>query len=181
MPMTTTHALLPVAVGLAIAKRPVPWKLIAAASIAAAAPDLDGIFNHLWHLPANSIFAHRGATHSLFAALIAGLLAALFHRCFGVGRLTAGVVIAAAMASHGLLDMMTDGGRPVAYLWPLSSKRLFADWRPIHSAPVHMAHIFSEALARLRSEMFQLILPMFMIALAVRWTRSAMGAARASS
>ena len=181
MPMTTTHALLPVAVGLAVAKRPIPWKLIVAASIAAAAPDIDGVFNHLWHLPPNSVFSHRGAAHSLFVALIAGLLAALFHRRFGVRRLTAGVVIAAAMASHGLLDMMTDGGRPVAYLWPLSSKRFFADWRPIHSAPVHMSHIFSEALERLRSELFQLIIPMFLIALAVRWARSAVGASRASS
>lgn len=174
MPMTTTHALLPLAGALAFAKRPVPWKLVITAAFAAAAPDLDGASTHFWHIAPTSIFSHRGAAHSLFVALAAGLLAAAFHKRLDVRPLTAGVVVAAAMASHGLLDMMTDAGRPVAYLWPLSSARLFADWRPIHSGPVHMAHLFGQALARLQSELWQLIIPMFAIALIVRACRAAL-------
>ena len=149
MPMTTTHALLPVAVAVAVAKRPIPWKLVIVAAIAAAAPDVDGAFKHVWHLSPASIYGHRGAAHSLFVALAAGIIAAVLHKRLGVRPLTAGVIIFAAMASHGLLDMMTDAGQPVAYLWPLSSDRLFADWRPIHSGPVHMAHLFSDGFARL--------------------------------
>jgi inner membrane protein len=166
--MTTTHALVPLAAALAFAKRPVPWKLLAAAAFAAAAPDLDGLSKHFLHLPPWSVYSHRGAAHSLFVALAAGLLAAIFHRRLEARPLTAGVVIAAAMASHGLLDMMTDGGMPVAYLWPLSFARLFADWRPIRSEPVHMAHLVSSSLARLQSELLQLIIPMFVVALLVR-------------
>lgn len=172
MPMTTTHALLPVAVAVAVAKRPVPWKLVIAAAFAAAAPDIDGVFKHLVTLSPTSIYAHRGAAHSLFVALAAGVIAACFHRKLEVKPLTAGVVIAAAMASHGLLDMMTDTGRGVAYLWPLNSARMISDWRPIHSGQVHMAHLFSQGFARLRSEFWQLIMPMFAIALAVRGTRA---------
>jgi hypothetical protein len=104
----------------------------------------------------------------LFVALGAGLLASFPHRQFGVRRLTAGVVVAAAMASHGLLDMMTDSVQPVAYLWPLSSVRLFADWRPIHSSEVHMAHLFAQTLARFGTELWQLIIPMFALAAAIR-------------
>ena len=173
MPMTTTHALVPLAAALAFSKRPVPWKLVAAAAFAAAAPDLDGLSKHFLHLTPWSIYAHRGAAHSLFVALAAGLLAAIFHRRLEVRALTAGVVIAASMASHGFLDMMTNQGMPVAYLWPLSSTRLFADWRPIRSGPVHMVHLFSNALARFHSELVQLIIPMFVVALAVRFCREA--------
>lgn len=174
MPMTTTHALVPLAASLALAKRPIPWKLVIAAAFAAAAPDLDALPRHFIHIPSTSIYGHRGAAHSLFVALAAGLVAALFHRPLDVRPLMAGVAIAAAMASHGLLDMMTDWGLPVAYLWPLSSKRLFADWRPIHSAPVHMAHLVSQAFVRLQSELWQLIIPMFIVALFFRGLRSAL-------
>jgi len=40
------------------------------------------------------------------------------------------------MASHGLLDTLTDGGLGVALLWPFSNTRYFAPWRPIPVAPI---------------------------------------------
>lgn len=171
MPMTTTHALVPLAGAVAFAKRPIPWRLVIAAMIASSLPDSDGFWSHFLHVPPASIFAHRGAAHSLFAALCCGLVASVFHKWLRVPALTAGVIIGASMASHGILDMMTDMGKPVAYLWPLSSVRLFADWRPIHSGQVHWAHLFIQAFVRLRSELFQLIIPMFVIAIIVRVIR----------
>ncbi|HEV2593873.1 MAG TPA: metal-dependent hydrolase [Sphingomicrobium sp.] len=175
MPMTTTHALVPLAATLAFVDRPIPWRLVLVAAFAAAAPDLDGLFKHFLHLPVTSIYAHRGAAHALFTALAAGFLAAVFHRPLGVRRLTAGVVVAASMASHGFLDMMTNSGLPVAYLWPLSSMRFFADWRPIQSGPVRVAHLLPDTLIRLRLEMWQLIMPMFAIALTIRAFRILIG------
>ena len=177
MPMTTTHALVPIAVALAVSQRPVPWRLVAVAAFAAALPDVDWVAHHFFRVPDSSIYSHRGATHSLFVALAAGVVAACLHKRLNIGALTAGVVVAASMASHGLLDMMTDTGRGVAYLWPLSSARLFADWRPLHGGSVHMAHLLPQTIARLRSELWQLILPMFAIALAVRVGRSLLGRA----
>ena len=168
MPMSTTHALVPLAATLAFAKPPIPWRLVIVAAFAAAAPDVDWFFKHLVHLSPGSIYAHRGAAHSLFVALAAGLLASLAHRQLGVRPVTAGVVVAAAMASHGVLDMMTDSGLPVAYLWPVSSVRLFADWRPIHSGEVHMAHVITQTVARFHDELWQLIIPMFGLAAVVR-------------
>lgn len=173
MPMTTTHALLPLAAALAFAERPVLWRLVIVAAVAAAAPDVDGLFKHFLHVQPGSIYAHRGAAHSLFVALAAGVIAASLNRYLGVGRLTAGVAVGAAAASHGILDMMTDAGMPVAYLWPLSSVRLFADWRPIHSPPVNRAHFIVDVFARFQSELWQLIVPMFALALVVRALRVA--------
>jgi inner membrane protein len=169
MPMTTTHALVPLAAALAFAKRPTAsWRLLIAASIAAAAPDIDAVFKHLVYLPDGSIYLHRGATHSLFVALFAGLLAAVLHNTLRVPPLTAGVAVTGSMASHGLLDMMAQPGMPVAYLWPLSSARLMADWRPIHSLPVHRAHLLTDALIRFELELREIILPMLATALVVR-------------
>ena len=172
MPMTTTHALVPLAAAVAFANRPFNWRLVITAMIAASVPDADGIWSHFIHPPPASFLAHRGAAHSLFAALLAGLVASGFHKWLRVGPLAAGVVVAASMASHGILDMMTDMGKPVAYLWPLSSVRLFADWRPIHSGQVHWAHLIVQAFARLNSELWQLIVPMFVIGLAIRGVRT---------
>ena len=122
----------------------------------------------------------RKTKGGLFAALAVGLIAAGLHRHLKVGPLTAGVVVAAAMASHGILDMMTSSGRGVAYLWPVSSTRLFADWRPLHSGPVHMAHLLPEVFGRLVSELRQIILPMFALAVAVRLCRTAVRYSRGS-
>ena len=172
MPMTTTHALVPLAASLAFVNRPVPWRLVLVAAFAAAAHDVDGLFKHFFHIPVSSPYSHRGAAHSLFVAFAAGLVAALFHRALQVRALTAGVVIAASMASHGILDMMTNSGQAVAYLWPLSSARMFADWRPILSGPVHLSNLVSGIIARFSSELWQLIIPMFGLALLIRGART---------
>lgn len=171
MPLTTTHALVPAAAALAFTKRPLPWRLIFAAMAAAAFPDIDLVAHRLLKLPQSSIYVHRGAAHSLFVALAAGAIAAALHKRLKTSPLVAGVAIAAAMASHGLLDMMTDSDRPVAYLWPLSSVRLFADWRPIHSNTIARAQLVHDLLVRLHYELWQLIVPMFLVALAIRLSR----------
>lgn len=170
MPLTTTHALVPLAGAIAFTNRPVPWKVVICAMIAAALPDLDWFVHRL--LPYSPpVYWHRGAAHSLFVALAAGVIAATLHKELKVPAMTAGVVIAAAMASHGLLDMMTDTGDPVAYLWPLSSVRLFADWRPIHSGLVELPHFIRLALARQSYELWHLIVPMFAAAVVLRTGR----------
>ncbi len=178
MPLTTTHALVPIAFSLAFVKKPVPWRLILVAAIASGAPDVDGLTNPVWNdtwgLSTYSIYAHRGAAHSLSLAIVVGLIAALCSKRLRVRPLVGGVAVAAAMASHGILDMMTDLGRPVAYLWPLSSVRLFADWRPIHSSPVPWSHFLAEVIARQISELCQIIIPMFVVAIAIRGARASM-------
>lgn len=178
MPLTTTHALIPLAGVLALSDRPISWRLVSAAAFASAAPDLDGLVNHFWKFSPGSILLHRGATHSLFVALAAGAIAALFARLLKAQPLTAAVVVTAAMATHGLLDMMADTGRPVAYLWPLTSVPLYADWRPIHSGTDRSSTLLSQGLFRFELEAWQVVIPMFACAFIIRFLRRAWSAAR---
>jgi len=87
-------------------------------------------------------FGHRGASHSLVAAAIVGVIAGLcaaWQAPAGAGRARGSRVGAFAglvMATHGVLDALTDGGLGVALLWPFSLDRLFLPWRPIPVAPI---------------------------------------------
>lgn len=171
MPLPLTHALVPVAAALVRPDRKVPWRLVIAAAIVSALPDIDAFSGAIWGVPAKlplPFWWHRGATHSLFTAIGVGVVVAALHKYLRVRPLVAAVVVGAAMASHGILDMLSNKGEPVAYLWPLSSARLFADWRPIHSGPISPSHFIPQVIDRVRIETLQLVLPMFAIALLIR-------------
>jgi inner membrane protein len=172
MPLSTTHALVPVAAAIAVSRPLAHWRLVAFAAVAAMAPDLDALANPMFGLQADSIYSHRGFTHSLFVAMGAGILAAIIHRRLRVRPLTAAAVVGGAMASHGLLDMMSDTGLPVAILWPLSATRLYADWRPIHGGELELSHWATQLPPRLEAELWQLVLPMLAAAVVIRGFRA---------
>jgi inner membrane protein len=71
---------------------------------------------------------------------------------------------ARAMASHGIVDMATNGGHGIALLWPFSDQRLFWPWQPIEVAPLGIAAFFSQwGLEVLASEFVWLWLPAIVI------------------
>jgi inner membrane protein len=86
-------------------------------------------------------WGHRGATHSIvFASAVAATVALAASRFgFRAGRtmLVAFVVV----ASHGLLDALTNGGLGCALLWPFDFTRYFAPWRPIPVSPIGLAFL----------------------------------------
>jgi len=99
-------------------------------------PDAD-VLTFVWGIPYEAPLGHRGAAHSLvvalaFALLCAPLLKTYFQISFTRGALLGFVTI----ASHGLLDTLTDGGYGVALLWPFSDERFFAPWQPIPVSPI---------------------------------------------
>jgi hypothetical protein len=51
------------------------------------------------------------------------------------------LVASAVLASHAVLDTMTDGGLGCALLWPFDLTRYFAPWRPIPVAPIGRAFL----------------------------------------
>lgn len=140
-----------VAVGLAVARgvrvpervHPLAW---AAGLVALAdAPDLDVVAFRLG-IPYGATWGHRGAGHSVAAALLATLALTLLARA---ARLPAGrvaVATALALVSHGLLDTLTDGGLGIAVLWPLTDHRFFAPWRPIPVAPIGLGVLSAHGL-----------------------------------
>jgi len=119
MPLPLTHALAPVAAVLVRRNRSVPWRLMIAAAIASALPDVDSFSGSIWGMPNPNLplplWWHRGATHSLFVAIAVGLVAAALHRQLRVRALVAGVAVGAAMASHGVGEGLGDDAfdRPV--------------------------------------------------------------------
>ena len=135
-----------VAVGIAAARafqragRPPTWRSALSWSALSLLPDADVIGFSLG-VRYGDPWGHRGATHSLAAAVMAGaavgLVAPRFDRPF---RRTALFAIA-VLASHGLLDTLTDGGLGAALLWPFDLTRSFAPWRPIPVAPIGFAFL----------------------------------------
>ncbi len=113
------------------------WRLYVAACILCVLPDADAALHHAG-VAYEHPFGHRGFTHSLlFAALAAGVAAALLREkrqwlfLFAVG------------ASHGVLDAMTDGGLGVAFFFP-DNTRHFLAWRPLVVGPIGIRPFFSE-------------------------------------
>ena len=115
-------------------------------------PDADVIAFSLG-IPYGAPFGHRGALHSVAAGLALGLLAGLLGRVLGQSWLRVAVVASLVAVSHGLLDTLTDGGRGIAVLWPLSEERYFAPWQPIPVSPLGWAVLSEWGLRIMRVEL----------------------------
>lgn len=101
----------------------------------ACLPDADVVAFTLG-IPYGAPWGHRGAAHSIvFAALLAAALAGI-TRLAGQRALLPFLTSWAVIASHGILDAFTDGGKGIALFWPFSDARVFASWRPIPVAPI---------------------------------------------
>ena len=153
MPTILSHAVVAVCAGRALPPLdPMPRRLWVVLAGLAMLPDLDVVAFAL-HVPYGSPWGHRGATHSLAAAVVVGLLAALaLRRTLPLPWPLAWACFAAAMASHGALDAFTDGGSGVAFLFPFDDGRCFAPWRPLRVSPIGLHFLGTWGLATLASE-----------------------------
>lgn len=121
-----THAV----VGLGLARlgtaRPMPWAYWGLAAFLPIIPDFDALSNAAYGDP----LGHRGITHSLAFALVLGVLAAgVTFRYFRTKWWLLSGLFFAIIASHGLLDALTKGGRKVPLFWPLAGQ--YGNWGPI--------------------------------------------------
>lgn len=134
----------------------------------AALPDIDAI-GFRFGVPYDAPWGHRGLTHSLAAALVVGgVVAWLMSRNSEAGRerVMLATYLILAIASHGVLDMMTTGGLGVAILAPIDEGRYFLPWRPIAVSPISVRRFFTvRGLAILGNEALWVGLPALVIAL----------------
>jgi len=168
MPTIFTHPAAPL--GLAPWFRRLPRSLIILAAFASSIPDVD-VLAFRYNLPYESPLGHRGVTHSLaFAITLALLLSVVWRGLSARARETAFAktftYLAIAIASHGLLDAMTNGGKGVGFFIPFSTKRYFLPWRPIRVSPIGATNFAANAGAVLRSELLWVWLPFAAIAFA---------------
>jgi len=160
------------AVGLAAARVTRPpeglerWLWAALLAAVSFVPDVDVLAFPLG-IPYAAAFGHRGASHSLAFAGLSGCALGLAARLRGFPVLRVVLTVSLVMASHGVLDTFTDGGRGVALLWPFADGRYFAPWRPIPVSPLGMG-IFSRRGLQVMSYECLLFLPLFVLAV---WPR----------
>jgi inner membrane protein len=175
-----THAVVGLAIGVGFppSSRSARFWMFGAGG--AAIPDLD-VIGYRLGVPYDSLFGHRGFTHSLvFAAMFAGLSLFAFRGNSAGERRLIWLYLFLATASHGVLDAMTSGGGGVAFFAPLVNERYFFPWRPILVSPLDPARFFTaRGLAILRNEIAWIWTPSIAFALVASalW-RSAVDGAR---
>jgi len=174
MPSIVSHAAVPLALGLGLGERHIAHPLLAAGIAASMLPDADVI---LFRFGATygSAWSHRGFSHSLAFAILVGLVAAVLLRK-AAPPLLAFAFVGFSAASHGLLDMMTNGGHGVAILWPLTDQRYFFDWRPIQVSPLAAGRFVKRAVAVIETELLWIWLPAILVARVLRAARRKEGA-----
>jgi len=174
MPTIVSHAAIPLAIGMGLGKKRIPRPLLIAGIAASMLPDADVIFFRLG-ATYDDVWSHRGLSHSLGFAIFLGLLAALALRQFAP-RLVVFTFISVCAASHGLLDMMTNGGHGIAILWPVTNQRYFFYWRPIRVAPLDLSRFPARASAIVTTETLWIWLPAIAVALGLSAWRRQQGA-----
>ena len=167
-----SHAVVGSSLGAAGAPLPrMPVRYWVTLAVIAALPDLDVAVYPLG-LNAPFILGHRGITHSLpFAAVFAALVVRVVFRGAAWRPLwrRLWIVFFAAMASHAVLDAMTDGGQGIAFFAPFSSARWHFAWRPIRVSPIGWTAFFSiRGLQVLQNELVWLWLPSALVILIAR-------------
>ena len=139
-----------------------PRTSILAFAVLAAAPDLDLVTGAFGVTP-DTPFAHRGITHSLPFAFAVALLAGLWARRWGRGWMAGGVTLA-AVASHGLLDTLSQLGAGPMLLWPFTTQSYGFIWRPIPGVLSSSHYLTVEAIPTLAAETL-IFLPLIVFAL----------------
>jgi inner membrane protein len=81
-------------------------------------------------------WGHRGATHSLAFSLAIGVAIGALGPLFRLPVVRTGLMATLILASHPLLDTLTNGGLGCALFWPFDLTRYFAPWTPIPVSPI---------------------------------------------
>jgi inner membrane protein len=156
MPTIFTHAVVPIAAGVALGRGRISLPIMVAGVVLAILPDADVVGFKLGIDYADQ-YGHRGASHALLvAAVVAGLVTALFRPA---RFMLIFAFLFASMASHGLLDALTSGGLGPALFWPGSDARIFAPYTPIRVSPIGMGFFSARGVETLLSELLWVWLP----------------------
>lgn len=173
MPTIFSHAIFSSALGAAYATEPMPKRFWFLAAMCSVLPDFDVVAFWLG-IPYRSVWGHRGFTHSLLFAVLAGCIIAwsAFRReelaAMNRSRASLAIFFILATASHLALDTLTNGGLGVAAFWPIENARYFAPWRPIRVSPIG-ADFFSEyGMQVLASEIIWIWLPALVLVAAAK-------------
>lgn len=146
--------------------------VLAAGMLLTMAPDLD-VIGFRFGIAYGDLLGHRGLSHSLpfavaFGALAGFALARTYKLNFGL----LWAYCALCLASHRLLDAMTNGGLGVAFFAPFSNERYFFDFRPLRVSAIGVdSFLRSDWTAVIGSELRWVWLPALSLGLAGLFAR----------
>lgn len=154
-----THPAVPLAIFAGLGRQKITVRLVLLGALFSVAPDFD-VIAFAFGIPYSSQWGHRGFTHSLFFALaVSGLFAVILANWMKTSRVIAFVFLFIAMGSHGVLDMLTDGGLGIAVLWPFDHTRYFFPNQVLKVSPIGMSFFSEWGLKTIISELFWIWLP----------------------
>lgn len=162
MPSIFSHAAAALALNKASAAKRMPQRFWVLTALCAMLPDAD-VLSFALGAERGSMFSHRGITHSLAFALMLALLIVwlAFRKTKSFSRewwlLT--LCFFVATASHGLLDMLTNGGSGVALFAPFDATRYRFPWAPIEVSPIGMRFFSPRGLETFKSEFVWVWIP----------------------
>jgi inner membrane protein len=162
MPTIMTHAVVPIAIGFALGRGRIAKSVVVAGAVLAMLPDADVIGFALGIDYADQL-GHRGASHALLVA--AGVAAVVTAAMRPARAALAFAFLFASMASHGLLDALTNGGLGPALFWPFDHARYFWPATPIKVSPIGAGFFSARGVAVLLSEAVWVWLPAIGVAL----------------
>jgi len=167
-----THTFVAASLGKALFPEKMSWRFWGLGLLCSILPDFDVIGFRLG-IRYGDVLGHRGFMHSLFFALLLGLLvtAQAFPAVRRFSRrwwLLAGYFVLVT-ASHGVLDAMTNGGYGVAFFSPFDTMRYFFPWHPLEVSPIGLKGFLSPRGIRVMLNEFLLIWLPFTVLLAVLW------------
>jgi inner membrane protein len=176
LPTAFSHAVAALGIGACFYRPEIPkrvWLLGAACSVA---PDLD-VIGFRFGIHYGDVLGHRGLTHSIpFAVAVTTAMVALCFRngLAGISRRSLWLYLFLAMASHGLLDALTNGGLGIALLAPFDNSRYFFPVRPIEVSPIGIKSFLRDGgFAVLESEVPWVWVPSLLLAAAaIGWKRA---------
>ncbi|KAF4533782.1 hypothetical protein B566_EDAN005832 [Ephemera danica] len=167
VPTIISHVAAPLAIGLGLGSKAISLRLLVAGIAASMLPDLD-VLAFRYGIAYSDQFGHRGLSHSLLFAAIVAAIACMFSARLRASRVVAFAFTFFACASHGLLDMLTNGGLGVALFWPFSDQRFFFPEQVIQVSPLSLRRFLGPAgLQVLKSEFLWIWAPAFAAALAL--------------
>lgn len=165
MPSSLAHGLIAVAGGTAVAPRHLLRPFLVTGAIVAIVPDVDAI-GRLW---GGGDFewmgGHRGFTHSLAFAALAGVTAALCtlgRAAWNGFRVRFGLFVTFAAVAHGLLDTLTSIGAAVdgvQFLYPFSTRKFTIPKHPINGPFSELFYVVLPVIALTRLVWYRRGLP----------------------
>lgn len=154
-----THALVGCTIVATMTKEYRTRVIYATGAVTAIVPDFDYL-GYVAHVPYESLWGHRGMTHSIAFAIVLGIfMAVLISRKLDMKALMLSFLFFCTTISHGLLDACTSGGLGVAFYAPYNSIRYFLPWRPIRVSPMGLGFFSERGLVVLFSELVWIVAP----------------------